>query len=346
MILDDKVKMTWNSNNKSYYESKGYEYTKMYEEFDILIEDLLSTSPKKVNVKCDVCGKIKPLKYREYNNSLSNGGYYSCSQKCSNGKSKNTCLKNYGSETFIQSKSGIEKIKNINLERYGVEYAIQNNEVKENRKKTCMERYGTDHVFQSVDIKKKITNTCLEKYGVDNASKSEEVKNKIRKTCVDKYGVNNAFKSNEVKRKIKETCLSKYGFEHHTQNPEIMKKIIDTQIVKYGEVWKNQVPKYNINSIIYLDIISDILKLPIQHALNGGEKKMQKYWIDGYIQKYNICIEWDEKGHRYREEYDINREDFLKLHNNCKFIRINEDEFLSNITIGIEKVINQIESLY
>lgn len=55
------------------------------------------------------------------------------------------------------------------------------------------------------------------------------------------------------------------------------------------------------------------------------------------IQKYNICIEWDEKGHQYREEYDINREDFLKSHNNCKIIRINEDEFLSNITIGIEK---------
>jgi len=58
----------------------------------------------------------------------------------------------------------------------------------------------------------------------------------------------------------------------------------------YGEIWKNHIPRYNPNSIMYLDIISNKINLTIQHALNGGEKKFVKYWVDGYIQEYNICL--------------------------------------------------------
>ena len=60
-----------------------------------------------------------------------------------------------------------------------------------------------------------------------------------------------------------------------------MNKIIKTQIDKYGEVWRNHIPRYNPNSIIYLDAISKKLDLPIQHALNGGEKinKILDRWL-------------------------------------------------------------------
>ena len=61
------------------------------------------------------------------------------------------------------------------------------------------------------------------------------------------------------------------------------------------------------------------LGLPIQHALNGGEKKFIRYWVDGYIEEYNICIEWDEKQHEYKKykEKDIVREQFLKENHHC-----------------------------
>jgi len=167
MIIDKIVKMTWNSNNKKYYVNKGYIYTKMYNQFDLKIEDLIPTSPLKINVRCDVCGKDKLMKCREYTNSINNGGYYACSQKCSNRKSKNTCLKNYGVETFIQSEFGKEKIKKTNLLKYGVEYASQSKEIKEKVKSTCLEKFGTEYVFKSNDIKEKIKKTCLEKYGVE-----------------------------------------------------------------------------------------------------------------------------------------------------------------------------------
>jgi len=70
-----------------------------------------------------------------------------------------------------------------------------------------------------------------------------------------------------------------------------------------------------------------------------------KYWIDGYISRYNICIEWDEKGHKYRKEYDKLRENYLKENSNCVFIRINQDEFLKDINLGLLNVSNQIKLL-
>ena len=65
MILDNIVKMTWNSNNKKYYVQKGYVFTKMFEEFDVDIYDINEGSNKKVLVKCDVCGKKKMLSVRK-----------------------------------------------------------------------------------------------------------------------------------------------------------------------------------------------------------------------------------------------------------------------------------------
>ena len=39
IIRPQKVKVKWNSNNKKHYESLGYIYTKMGEEFEVKVED-------------------------------------------------------------------------------------------------------------------------------------------------------------------------------------------------------------------------------------------------------------------------------------------------------------------
>ena len=57
MIIDTITKNTWNSNNKKYYTDKRYIFTKMYEEFDLKIEDLHPNSNKKIKVMCDICKK-------------------------------------------------------------------------------------------------------------------------------------------------------------------------------------------------------------------------------------------------------------------------------------------------
>jgi len=53
----------------------------------------------------------------------------------------------------------------------------------------------------------------------------------------------------------------------------------------------------------------------------------------GYIEEYNICIEWDEKYHRKtkHKKSDMIREKYLTEIHNCHIIRINELDFLKDV---------------
>jgi hypothetical protein len=143
------------------------------------------------------------------------------------------------------------------------------------------------------------------------------------------------------------TLMERYGVENPTQHKEFVLKAQNTMIEKYGEIWLKHIPSYNANSIIYLDMISEKLNLPIQHALNGGEKKFIKYWVDGYIQKYNICIEWDEKKHRTfkLKTKDIKREKYITEKFGCSFIRINEKEFMKDPENEINNIVDELEKI-
>jgi len=92
---------------------------------------------------------------------------------------------------------------------------------------------------------------------------------------------------------------------------------------------------------------SEKLNIQIQHALNGGEKKFVRYYIDGYIPDYNICIEWDESHHNVKkfEESDVIRDLFLKENFNCIIIRINEREFLCDIENQTTIICNKINDI-
>ena len=109
---------------------------------------------------------------------------------------------------------------------------------------------------------------------------------KIKITNLKKYGFENPFQSEIIKEKIKKTNLEKYGFEFSHQNKKVSEKATNTMIEKYGEIWFKHIPSYNANSIIYLDMLSEKLNLPIQHALNGGEKKFIKYWVTQLLPKF------------------------------------------------------------
>jgi hypothetical protein len=108
-----------------------------------------------------------------------------------------------------------------------------------------------------------------------------------------------------------------------------IEKSINTCIEKYGETFFHMTPRYNPNSIIYLDLISEKLNISIQHALNNGEKKFKRYWVDGYIEQYNICIEWQEQHHytKKQKEKDLKREQYIINNFKCKIIYINEKNF-------------------
>jgi len=264
--------------------------------------------------------KSNEIKERIKNKLYKNGKWYHETEECRN-KAKLTCLKKYGVDHFSKTKKFHEKRIKTNIEKYGVDSYNKTIEYKENMKKNNLIKYGTEWFLSTDEFKEKSKKTCLIKYGVNSHTKTDEYKNKMKKYYLEKYGV---------------VCSM--------QIKEFKEKMISTMISKYGEVWLNYAPKYNINSIVFLDKISNKLNLPIQHALNGGEKKFIKYWIDGYIEKYNICIEWDEKHHNAvrQKERDAKKDQFLREKFNCNIIRINEHNFLEDVEVNTNNICNLI----
>lgn len=57
MILDKHVEITWSNRNKSWYEDKGYIWTKNKDVFLARVDDLMPNANVKVLVKCDYCDK-------------------------------------------------------------------------------------------------------------------------------------------------------------------------------------------------------------------------------------------------------------------------------------------------
>lgn len=322
MILDKFVENKWNISNKKNYTEKGYQFTKFGDKFLIKTNDLMISSTVKIHVKCDICDHEKMLSYQNYNTNIKSGNYYACSPKCSYNKKKQT-----------------------NLSRYGIEFISQNKEFQEKVIKTMFEKYGVKHFSQTNDFKEKTRKTNLSKYGTEFASQNKEIQEKTKQTNLERYGVESALQNKDIRAKINKTILDRYGVENITMNKKYSEKAINTMIERYGEIWINYAPKYNINSIIYLDLLSKELNLPILHALNGGEKKFIRYWIDGYIEKYNICIEWDEKQHNYNKEKDLKRDFFLKEKFGCTIIRIVEKEFLKDVNNQINLICNKINNI-
>ena len=95
-----------------------------------------------------------------------------CSAKCSGiyvaqnpnriAKIKNTKLKKYGNESYVNP----EKAKLTCVKKYGVDNASKSQAVIDKIKKSNQENFGTDWAFQSEMVKEKIKQYNIENYGV------------------------------------------------------------------------------------------------------------------------------------------------------------------------------------
>lgn len=153
MLLTKNINVRITSNMVKYYRSLGYN-EKCNTIINIPIEHLPKGSNLRVDVKCDMCGKVYTLQYCDYNKVE---GELLCS-KCKNAKTEKT-----------------------NLIRYGCKNVFQNEEIRDKQRETVIEKYGCDNVFQNDAIKRKIKDTFVEKYGVDHQMKVPEIANKVQK---------------------------------------------------------------------------------------------------------------------------------------------------------------------
>jgi len=181
LILDNYIEIVVNSMDVKRLIEMNIT-TKVGDILHVPINYLLKGSGRRINVKCDVCGKIKIVSYGKYNKNIKNCDFYACSSKCAHEKVEKTSIKNFG---YLNASNCPEK-KNKRLktmvERLGVENAFQNENIKNKSKQTLMDKYGVENIFQSEYFKDNLIKSNLKKYGVENVSQVPSIHIKQQKS--------------------------------------------------------------------------------------------------------------------------------------------------------------------
>jgi hypothetical protein len=71
VILDEQVEVKWSNRTKTWFESKGYNYTQLGDSFLVSVSDLPDNSAVLLNVSCDFCGSTFTRKYKDISNEVS-----------------------------------------------------------------------------------------------------------------------------------------------------------------------------------------------------------------------------------------------------------------------------------
>ena len=137
-------------------------------------------------------------------------------------------------------------------------------------------------------------------------------------------------KMSETKQRQKECGEYKCGFKGYKHSLETRNKM-RVSAMNYLKDTKNiNCPRYNKNSIKYIDYINEKYGWNLQHAENGGEVEICGYYVDGYDEKQNIVFEYDESRHYINInesilcDRDIERQKIIIEKLNCEFYRYNE----------------------
>ena len=144
MILTKEIEIRIAGNVGQYYKKNNID-VKFNQINKLPIEVVNPESHLIIDAKCDICDKEVKIQYRRYNQSISRGGYYTCSSKCSSQKRKNTFIEKYGCEHFVKTDNFKEKSKMSMLKtwasphfRQSKEWKIKNGEIEKGKRKNTI----------------------------------------------------------------------------------------------------------------------------------------------------------------------------------------------------------------
>lgn len=93
-------------------------------------------------------------------------------------KREETCLAKYGSNSFLSSDIGKEKIKQSYINHFGVDNPSRSKEIRQKVEATNLAKFGTTCNLASEDTKKKREDTWKSKYGVDHPWKNLSIRHR------------------------------------------------------------------------------------------------------------------------------------------------------------------------
>jgi hypothetical protein len=264
---------------------------------------LTKGSGVRINVGCDLCGKLNNIQYYNYNNCLKKQNLYVC-EKCKSHKTKITNNKNYGCDWVLQNKDIQKTSKKTLLKKYGVDNISKLDKIKEDRKDN----------FKKESFKSKSKITMLKKYGVDNVSKSNLFKEKKIKTCLKNWGVNNPSQSVVI-------------FDKSQKSGKKIKYDDKTKLY-YRGTYELDFLNYCYNNGIYVT-----RGKTFKYKFNNTERY---YHSDFYLPNYNlICeIKSDYYYNKYIEVNQKKRLSVIEMNYSFMFI-INKDYESLNKLINI-----------
>lgn len=355
MILSDYIKVVLNPSNIRRFKDLKYD-GEINDEIDIRIEDLSNGSHALIDVKCDICGCIKKIKY----NQLVKYNYldhYLC-RKCKNEKN---LLEKYGVTNVFQIEKIKEKIKKTNIEKYGVDNPSKNVDIKNKKKLTCETHYGTTCPLSSEIIKNKSKNTLLIKYGVDNISKIDEIKRKKENTCIKNNGVKYISQSEDFKKRIKKKVLdflkNKYGvIDYFDDNYQFYCDKCKSHYYINKRVYQTR-REFSVEKCTYCNPIGsfsisgeekklmDFIKENYNNEVLENKKIIHPYEIDIYLPDLKLGFEFNGlywHSELYKENnYHFNKTE-LAEQQGIKLIQIYEDDWLYKQDIVKSRILNTI----
>ena len=282
LILPQTVRVRTNPSNYKHYKEKGYEIEKCGDFIEVNVLDLPKRSREMVKVVCDICGKEREMCYYRVVECNEEDKLITCGDKiCRYKKVEDTCKKRYNVKNVFQLQETKDKIVETNRKNHGVDWYTQTEEHKDKSKKTWQLHYGVDNPAQAQEVKDAMKDTCRSRYGCDYAVQSDEAQNRKKSTNNKIYGGDSPFSSEEIRKKSQPTWKENYGegIINPGQVEEIKNKILDSFQFN-GTGPSSRAQRY------------------INYILNGDlNKHICGLLVDIYMEKENIIIEHDGRGH-------------------------------------------------
>lgn len=153
---------------------------------------------------------------------------------------------------------------------------------------------------------------------------------------VEKYGKETADKMNERVSKKKARHGKDNGNYRRPKRPEEIERMRQSAIERV--IRQGTVTAYNKDSIPIIENFGKENGYDFIHAENGGEFQVPgtTYFVDGYDEKNNVVIEYDEEYHlkESQQQKDKYRQEIIGNILECKFIRINENGNIKTYEYG------------
>ena len=339
VLLTKNVIIKWNAKTKNYYVKRGYNFTKLKDNFIVKIKDLTYGSKAKVSIKCDYCGEVYETLYCDYYRSHKYVAKDAC-KNCRNLKAQEVILQKYGVSNIFQLQEIQNKAKQTIFDRYGVSNVSQSNEIQEKIKQNNLEKYGVKSTSQLDITKQKAKETSLMRYGVEYPMQTIEFQKKFEVASYKKYGVRRPTQNKEIRNKVKHTDFIRYGVEFPTQNKDILAKSIRSRYLHGNHTCSKQ--QYEL-----YQAIGGKLNYPFNNFI-----------IDVAFPEKKIAVEWNGSGHNLsvrlnkisQREFDRNENFRRKIlfENEWKIITFvtKKDIFPDSINIIMKYCINGGHSIY